>query len=559
VTAVAVGFALMTPSPGPVVAQGSKPAPLTADLAAVPGDAVGFVHVRVAEVWKTDGMAEIRKIFEKAGPKALADLDTQFVPAPSTIARVTMVLLPGAKPEEPSFTTLLAFSKPFDPAAVRKAYMPKAEEKKVNGKTYFVDGRAGIAVHFLDDSTLAFGDGDQLAAFLKASGKANGVLKSEIAAAAGRQFTAAANVKKLPIPKQITDDVPDSLRAILDADVLSVKVEFGAETTATFGLTFPTADAATAGEKALRKAAEVGRQALEEPRREAEQALLGRRKKAVGARPLEELPQAIAGLAGLGMIAYADEFLADLPLNKNGSTLTMSSPVPAWLRQYVTVGTASIGLLLPAVQKVREAAARMQSSNNLKQIALALHGYHDANGHLPPAAITDPKTGKKLLSWRVAILPYIEQDNLYKQFKLDEPWDSPNNKKWGEIAVKTYVDSRVPAPDGKLNRTYYKVFTGKGAMFDGAEVRLLDVTDGTSNTVMVLAGGESVPWAKPEDFDFDPTKKLPNLMGPFDILLAAYGDGSVRTLRPDAIKDFDTVMKALISRAGGEVIGDFDK
>src|SRR5207302_1956982 len=88
----------------------------------------------------------------------------------------------------------------------------------------------------------------------------------------------------------------------------------------------------------------------------------------------------------------------------------------------------SAALLLPAVQKVRMAAGRTRSANNLKQMALATINYADAFGRAPAAAICD-KNGKPLLSWRVAILPFIEQDNLYKQFHLDEPWDSDHNKK----------------------------------------------------------------------------------------------------------------------------------
>src|SRR5262245_20095140 len=72
-----------------------------------------------------------------------------------------------------------------------------------------------------------------------------------------------------------------------------------------------------------------------------------------------------------------------------------------------------IGLLLPAVQKVREAAARMKCSNNLKQIGVAVHNYHDVNAKLPNAY--DARTG---LSWHVLILPFIEQDNLYKRFDM---------------------------------------------------------------------------------------------------------------------------------------------
>src|ERR1700731_3796855 len=97
-----------------------------------------------------------------------------------------------------------------------------------------------------------------------------------------------------------------------------------------------------------------------------------------------------------------------------------------------------IALLLPAVQSAREAARRAQCTNNLKQIGLAFHNYHSANNAFPRAAITD-KQGKPVLSWRVAILPYIEQQELYKKFKRDEPWDSPHNKALLKEVPTTYV------------------------------------------------------------------------------------------------------------------------
>ena len=75
-----------------------------------------------------------------------------------------------------------------------------------------------------------------------------------------------------------------------------------------------------------------------------------------------------------------------------------------------------------------DAARRAQSMNNLKQFALAMHNYHDTNGKFPAASSFD-KDGKPLLSWRVHVLPYLEQAELYKQFHLDEPWDSEHNKK----------------------------------------------------------------------------------------------------------------------------------
>jgi RNA polymerase sigma factor (sigma-70 family) len=91
----------------------------------------------------------------------------------------------------------------------------------------------------------------------------------------------------------------------------------------------------------------------------------------------------------------------------------------------------------PAAQHPNASPAqRARSMNNLKQILLAMHNYHDANGNMPHD-ITD-KDGKPMLSWRVAILPYIEQDNLFKQFKLDEPWDSDHNKKLLALMPSTY-------------------------------------------------------------------------------------------------------------------------
>src|SRR5438477_2970944 len=97
-----------------------------------------------------------------------------------------------------------------------------------------------------------------------------------------------------------------------------------------------------------------------------------------------------------------------------------------------------IALLLPAVQSAREAARRAQCVHNLKQIGLAMHNYRSANDAFPMPAITD-KNGKPLLSWRVAILPFIEQGELYNKFHTDEPWDSPHNKALLKEMPPTYL------------------------------------------------------------------------------------------------------------------------
>jgi hypothetical protein len=195
----------------------------------------------------------------------------------------------------------------------------------------------------------------------------------------------------------------------------------------------------------------------------------------------------------------------------------------------------------------------LTSTNNLKQIALAFHSYHDATNGLP-GNITD-KNGKSLLSWRVVILPYIEEETLYKQFKLDEPWDSDNNKKLIEKMPKVYAPVRVKA---KAGETFYQTFTGEKALFGGKvkNPRLFSITDGTSNTGMVFEAGEPVIWSKPEDMPFDEKKALPKLGGLFDgECHVAMCDGAVKTLKknPD-----EKELKKLIMPADGEVI-DFTK
>src|SRR5262249_3525398 len=140
-------------------------------------------------------------------------------------------------------------------------------------------------------------------------------------------------------------------------------------------------------------------------------------------------------------------------------------------------------IILSSVQAVRELATRARDANNLKQIGLAMHNYHDANGAFPPAALYD-KDGKALLSWRGLLLPYVEKDNLYQQFKVDEPWDSPHNKKLLARMPPVYKHPNVKktSPGG----TFYQVAVGKGTIFDGKRgLRITDITDGTSNTIMV--------------------------------------------------------------------------
>jgi RNA polymerase sigma factor (sigma-70 family) len=109
-----------------------------------------------------------------------------------------------------------------------------------------------------------------------------------------------------------------------------------------------------------------------------------------------------------------------------------------------------------------EIGKRLLVRRNLRELALALHNYNDVHGHLPPPAITD-KTGKPLLSWRVAILPFIDQDALYKEFKLNESWDSPHNKKL--LAKMPRIFAPMGGKTAGTHSTFYQYIVGPEAVF----------------------------------------------------------------------------------------------
>ncbi len=213
-----------------------------------------------------------------------------------------------------------------------------------------------------------------------------------------------------------------------------------------------------------------------------------------------------------------------------------------------------IAILLPAVQKVREASARMASTNNLKQIALGVHANCDATGVLQgpfAAGLTGPATGH---SFRVGLLPYIEQGNLYQQIDLTQPWNSPKNAPATGASVKTYLDPSNPASLGTA--TPYRAFVGPGAIFDGTgtPAKFQDIADGSSNTILAVSATQTVPWASPQELPYGPNIPLPPLgasprAGGF---LAVFADGSVRFLR-SSIAEAD--LRSLIEKADGRGAG----
>jgi Protein of unknown function (DUF1559) len=176
-------------------------------------------------------------------------------------------------------------------------------------------------------------------------------------------------------------------------------------------------------------------------------------------------------------------------------------------------------------------------------------------GAFPPAALCDA-AGKPLLSWRVLILPYVGEAQLFQKFKLEEPWDSPSNFTLLEQMPRFYaLPGDLKAPPGY---THYRVFVGSGAAFDkpivnGKGVSVRQFTDGTSSTIMVVEASEGVPWTQPAELDGDPKAPLPPLGGRFrGGFHAAMADGTVHWV---GRKVSEQTLRAAITRAGGETVG----
>ncbi|HLN29681.1 MAG TPA: DUF1559 domain-containing protein [Gemmataceae bacterium] len=214
---------------------------------------------------------------------------------------------------------------------------------------------------------------------------------------------------------------------------------------------------------------------------------------------------------------------------------------------------AIIKLLAVSEEKFTDAEGRKACAANLKEIVLALHNYLDMHRTFPAFANFD-SNGKPLLSWRVHILPYLGQEALYKEFHLNEPWDSEHNKALIKRMPKVYS---CPGAKGSLaGKTTYLGPVGAAMMFTGDSqgIQIKDVTDGTSNTIFVVDASDdrAVIWTKPDDLKIDAKDPLAGLVGHHpDGFNAAFADGSVHFIAKGVDK---AVLHALFTRNGGEVV-----
>lgn len=226
------------------------------------------------------------------------------------------------------------------------------------------------------------------------------------------------------------------------------------------------------------------------------------------------------------------------------------------------VMAVGVALLMPPVTRGREAARRTQCKNNLKQIMLALHNYHDKYDAFPPAYTTDCD-GNRLHSWRTLILPYLDQQLLYSTIDLSKPWNDPANAAAYKTTLHVYCcpggDTRATRSNHAGSRTTYLAVVTPDSCFRPNQPRKIsEVNDGTSNTLMIIevAPEQAVHWMEPVDANeqmvltFGAIKKRPHTGGTHTGL----ADGSIRFLSANISQ---TTLTALISAAGNDAVGDF--
>ena len=221
----------------------------------------------------------------------------------------------------------------------------------------------------------------------------------------------------------------------------------------------------------------------------------------------------------------------------------------------VTVFALLLGILVPLVRRAFQEQQRAQCSNNLKQIAVALHNYHDFYKCFPFAHVCGPD-GKPWHSWRMAILPFIQKNPYFEQYRFDEPWDGPNNRKLHSV-VMPY---RCPAEDASAaaTTTSYLAVVGPGTAWPvPGQTRFADFADGTSNSIVIVEVVDSgIHWMEPRDLKLEELELAINPksgqgissrhIGGACVLLA---DGSVRFLPSDTAPE---TLRMLLTIADGE-------
>jgi hypothetical protein len=532
---------------------------LPADLDLVPRDAAGFVHVRAADLWRGDWAKDIRYLVDKAGPEAWKAFEEKCPLDPSTLDRITLILptaqtatnpFPGVDPEAVSALVVVTTSKPFDRLALIQALGPR--EKVYGPNLYYFHEELWSGLFIVDDRTFLMGSEDALVRFFERSRRKDpsGPLQAALAEAARKHQLVVGLNPTLLGKAQEAAFLPAPMQKLLTAHCATLSLDLDQGIHLEARLDFRTDDQAREGEKGLRDSLELARQGLAPAIAEMDKVLHDPDKASVA-----DLPENFAALVALGFLRELDILLKQAPIERQGLAVKLpltyrkleSAQLLFMAGGIVALGRNASGAFTFVGDKVGGVPGKDPIEEHLKNLAQALDKYHAKHGTYPPPALYD-REGRPVLSWRVALLPYLGEEALYNEFKLDEPWDSLHNKR---LLKKLPQALRSPNQRGwgaGRWKTTTQVFAGANTVFDGTKgVRKADVA---KQTILLahLTDDNAVYWTKPADVAYTAAKPLPNLFGKygraFQVLL---NDGTYRTI--DKAMEEKT-LRALIERSG---------
>jgi hypothetical protein len=477
------------------------------------------------------------EVFQAAGQEQLG-LD------PLTVEQVLVFGLPNPAGEVPvDFGAVFRFSKPIDRDALLSRLEKDVEgiDRVAGPKFYQLRGRNAPVFAIPDDQTILFGLEARLDRMLeKRTTTEQSPIQKALAAEDLPDVYVVGDIASLrPLLgfaiNAIREEVPAPYRAFLDLPNLikAVEVEATLRGTGQLKLHLDTNDDAAAKRvlELLTQAKDMGRAILDQELRRADQS---------------------ESLTERATAAYArrvtDELTKQYWPKQDGNRLTVQLDGQSAAVAGVMLSSA---MLIPAVRTTQVAAQRMQSMNNLKQLSLAIMNYESAYRKFPQDVVD--ANGRRLWSWRVHLLPMLDQQAIYDRLKLDEPWDSEHNSQFTSIALPLF---RSPASEAAPNSCSYLAVSGKGMIFGNGLPRttFANIRDGSSNTIMLVEVDDSAaqPWAKPGDLQVDENNPTQHLGGIWpNVFLAAMADGSVHSIA----NDIDTqTLWSMFTMAGGELI-----
>lgn len=536
-TAIFISFAGLAMSSAVAQDINASAAQATGNNRFVPDDAFAVILASPAEIVQNDVFASFPIEIFQLQVKATFGID------PNDIALVKIILgLPD--PGQPAFGIVLEMTRPFDEARLLEALKAGPDPIPTGDLTAYpiAAGPPGTVLYKVDDKTVIITLSNYLQSMLAAD-QGSGPLSTVVAQTpAGPGISMLMVVESVrPVVRQTATGLvrmlPPQLLPLAELPELAESVRIDFQFTnrwAKFDLTMTGIDG---------DAAEKTEEMLNEAIREAREFVPELAKLTMPRNADEDMRTAIDKY----IERMTKQAFDSVAVKRTGPDVVMTVESELGIASGIVISN----FLPPIDQMIRSLTRQLDGNNNMRQVMLAMHNYHDTYNRLPAPAITDA-TGKPLLSWRVAVLPFIEEQALYEQFRLDEPWDSEHNLPLSKQLPNAFATVGLRLPPGQT--VLHAVVGDEIGMRPSEKTAFRDFLDGLSNSILVIesTAESAVPWSKPDDVKIDLDDPLAKFIGsPRKSFRAGMADGAVTTFSDDIDP---AKFKAMLTRAGREII-----